>query len=162
MARTSLPILIAFLVAFSGNAAHAVFPESGDSEIERPPIYFAGIKAIEDGDYAKGLEIMRSFVEEDPQDADAWALIGFSLRKTKRYVDSELAYQKALEADPKNLAANAYAAKLYLETGRVQDAEQKLAVLDDLCAGGKGCEERQRLAEMIEAYKKTGKVDADW
>jgi tetratricopeptide (TPR) repeat protein len=162
MARASLPILIAFLFAFSGNAAHAVFPESGDSEIERPPIYYSGIKAIEDGDYAKGLEIMQSFVDEDPQDADAWALIGFSLRKTKRYVDSEHAYQKALEADPKNLAANAYAAKLYLETGRVQEAEQKLAVLGELCAGGKGCEERERLAGMIEAYKKTGEVGSDW
>ena len=162
MARASLPILIAFLFAFSGNAAHAVFPESGDSEIERPPIYYSGIKAIEDGDYAKGLEIMQSFVDEDPQDADAWALIGFSLRKTKRYVDSEHAYQKALEADPKNLAANAYAAKLYLETGRVQEAEQKLVVLGELCAGGKGCEERERLAGMIEVYKKTGKVGSDW
>ncbi len=162
MARTSLLIRIAFLLAFGGNVAHAVFPESEESEIERPPIYYAGIKAIEDGDYAKGLEIMQSFVDDDPQDADAWALIGFSLRKTKRYVDSELAYQKALKADPKNLAANAYAAKLYLETGRVQEAEQKLAVLDDLCAGGEGCEERQRLAGMIEDYKKTGTVGSDW
>ncbi len=162
MVRASLPILIAFLVVLGGSAANAVFPESGDSEIERPPIYYSGIKAIEDGDYAKGLEIMQSFVDEDPKDADAWALIGFSLRKTKRYVDSEHAYQKALEADPKNLAANAYAAKLYLETGRVREAEQKLSVLDALCAAGKGCEERQRLAGMIEAYKKTGKVSSDW
>lgn len=162
MARISLPILITFLLAIGGTAAHAVFPDSGDSAIERPPIYYTGIKAIEDGDYAKGLEIMQSFVDEDPQDADAWALIGFSLRKTKRYVDSELAYQKALEADPKNLAANAYAAKLYLETGRVQEAEKKLTVLSDLCAAGTGCEEKQRLAEMIAAYKKTGKVEGDW
>jgi len=162
MVRISLPILIAFLLAIGGTAAHAVFPDSGDSAIERPPIYYTGIKAIEDGDYAKGLEIMQSFVDEDPQDADAWALIGFSLRKTKRYVDSELAYQKALEADPKNLAANAYAAKLYLETGRVQEAEKKLTVLSDLCAAGTGCEEKQRLAEMIAAYKKTGKVEGDW
>lgn len=162
MVRASLPILIAFLVAFGGNVANAVFPESGDSAIERPPIYFAGIKAIEDGEYAKGLEIMQSFVDEDPEDADAWALIGFSLRKTKRYVDSEHAYQKALAADPKNLAANAYAAKLYLETGRVREAEQKLAVLQDLCTGGKGCEEHERLEEMISSYKKTGKIEDDW
>lgn len=162
MARAGLPILIALLIALGGNAAIAVFPESSNSEIERPPIFHAGVKAIENGDYAKGLEIMRSFVDEDPQDADAWTLIGFSLRKTKRYVDSELAYQKALEIDPQNLAANAYVAKLYLETGRVREAEQKLAVLSDLCIGGKGCDERQKLADMIESYKKTGKVGSDW
>ena len=162
MARAGLPILIALLVALGGNAAHAVFPDSGSGEIERPPIFFAGVQAIEDGDYAKGLEIMQSFVDEDPQDADVWTLIGFSLRKTKRYVDSELAYQKALAIDPKNLAANAYSAKLYLETGRVQEAEQKLAVLGELCTGGKGCDERQKLADMIESYKKTGKVGSDW
>ncbi|WP_420402246.1 tetratricopeptide repeat protein [Nisaea sp.] len=141
--------------------AEAVFPES-DSAVERPPIWAAGVTAIETGDYTRGLEIMRSFVEENPEDADAWSLVGFSLRKLKRYVDSEHAYQRALEVDPKHLAANAYAGKLYLETGRVLDAEKRLAVLDELCKAGSGCEDREKLAGMIENFRKTGKAGDDW
>lgn len=154
-------LVAAGLLAAILQPAFAVFPET-DSAVERPPIWTKGVEAIENGDYAKGLEIMRSFVEEDPKDADAWSLVGFSLRKLKRYVDSEHAYKQALDINPKHLAANAYAGKLYLETGRVLDAEKRLAVLDTLCAEGTGCEDRLKLAGMIESYKKTGKVSEDW
>ncbi|UUX48508.1 tetratricopeptide repeat protein [Nisaea acidiphila] len=159
MMRTALIATGLLLAALQ--PAGAVFPET-DSAVERPPIWTTGVKAIEDGDYAKGLEIMRSFVEENPEDADSWSLVGFSLRKLKRYVDSEHAYQQALELDPRHLAANSYAGKLYLETGRVLDAEKRLAVLDALCAEGVGCEDRQKLAGMIESFRKTGKVSDDW
>lgn len=157
--RTAL-IAAGFLLA-ALHPAGAVFPET-DSAVERPPVWAAGVKAIESGDYARGLEIMRSFVAEDPKDADAWSLVGFSLRKLKRYVDSEHAYQQALEINPKHLAANAYAGKLYLETGRVMDAEKRLAVLAELCAAGTGCEDREKLAGMIESFRQTGKVGDDW
>ncbi len=157
--RTAL--IAAGLLLAGLQPAGAVFPET-DSAVERPPIWAAGVKAIEDGEYAKGLEIMRSFVEEDPKDADSWSLVGFSLRKLKRYVDSEHAYQQALGINPKHLAANAYAGKLYLETGRVLDAEKRLAVLDELCKAGTGCEDREKLAGMIESFRKTGKVSEDW
>lgn len=159
MIRTALTAL-AVTLALCGTAA-AMIPDTGGA-IERPPIYFEGIDAIEAGDYAKGLEIMKSFVEEDPKDADAWTLVGYSLRKLKRFVDSEHAYQQALEADPKNPAGNAYVGILYLETGRVLEAEQRLDVLSEICADGIGCKARDTLREMIESYKKTGKTGADW
>lgn len=161
MMRTGIALLAMVLLFTAPHPAGAVFPET-DSSVERPPIWAAGVKAIEDGEYAKGLEIMRSFVEEDPKDADAWSLVGFSLRKLKRYVDSEHAYQQALEIDPKHLAANAYAGKLYLETGRALDAEKRLATLDELCRAGTGCADRDKLAGMIESFRATGKVSGDW
>ncbi|MBO6561492.1 MAG: tetratricopeptide repeat protein [Nisaea sp.] len=156
-----IALIAAGILLAAQQPAGAVFPET-DSAVERPPIWAAGVKAIEDGEYAKGLEIMRSFVEEDPKDADSWSLVGFSLRKLKRYVDSEHAYQQALDINPKHLAANAYAGALYLETGRVLDADKRLAVLDELCKEGKGCEDREKLAGMIESFRKTGKVSEDW
>lgn len=158
---TRVMMIAAGLMLAMISPAEAVFPES-DSALERPPIWMTGVKAIEDGEYAKGLEIMQSFIEEDPKDVDAWSLVGFSLRKLKRYVDSEHAYQKALELDPRHLATNAYAGKLYLETGRVQDAEKRLTILKELCAGGTGCEDQKKLAAMIETFKKSGKVSDDW
>lgn len=159
MIRTALTALILLLAA--GRDAGAVIPDTGGA-LERPPIYFAGIEAIEKGDYAQGLEIMKGFVEEDPEDVDAWSLVGFTLRKLKRFVDSEHAYRTALDIDPDHLAANAYAGTLYLETGRAQEAETRLQVLRQLCADGVGCEEADKLAAMIESFRETGKAGDDW
>ena len=47
--------------------------------------------------------------------------------------------------------ANEYLGELYLETGELKKAEGRLAELVAACPSG--CEEREELAEAIEAYK---------
>ena len=60
-------------------------------------------------------------------------------------------YGIALELEPKHRGANEYLGELYLETGQLEKAEQRLKVLDQACFFG--CEEYDELKEAIEAYK---------
>ena len=54
--------------------------------------------------------------------------------------------------DPRHLGANEYLGELYAETGKLDLAKERLAVLEAAC--GKSCEEREDLAKAIAAAEK--------
>lgn len=59
-------------------------------------------------------------------------------------------YDTALELNPKHRGANEYLGELYLELGRLEEAQARLDVLDGACFFG--CEEYSELKAKIEAY----------
>lgn len=77
-------------------------------------------------------------------------LLGYSNRKLKRYDLALAYYQKALELQPKHRGANNYVGHLYLETGRLEQARERLAVLDQACTFG--CKEYSDLQQAIAGY----------
>jgi tetratricopeptide (TPR) repeat protein len=127
-------------------SAHAVdnMETSGDIDLTSAR---AKIKAQ---DYKGALAELRDLAE-DNQNADVYNLLGFTLRKMGDYTTSLSYYTKALDLQPDHKAAREYLGELYVETGRMDKANEQLAVLTKLCPVG--CEEREDLEKAIAAKK---------
>ena len=79
--------------------------------------------------------------------------MGYSLRKgaTPDFAGAEKFYNEALRIDPTHRGALEYSGELYLQTGDLARAEQRLAALDKACFFG--CEEYSDLKKAIVLYK---------
>jgi len=89
----------------------------------------------------------------DTGNADWNNLMGYSLRKgpTTDFAGAEKFYNEALRIDPKHRGALEYSGELYLQTGDLARAEQRLAALDKACFFG--CQEYSDLKKAIAQYK---------
>jgi tetratricopeptide (TPR) repeat protein len=90
-------------------------------------------------------------VARDPQNADAYNLMGYATRKSGDANGSLRYYTTALQIDPKHLGAHEYIGEAYLMLDRPQEAQQHLARLDSLCLFG--CSEYRMLKTAIANYK---------
>ena len=88
--------------------------------------------------------------------ADWNNLMGYSLRKGKTpdLPGAEKYYEAALRIDPKHRGALEYSGELYLMTGELPKAEQRLATLEKVCA--MKCEEYGDLKEAVARFKAAG------
>ena len=85
-----------------------------------------------------------------PDNAYALNLMGFSERKMGESSTALMYYKKALDLQPTHIGANEYLGELYLELKQPDMAEQRLAVLQQVCGS---CEEYTELKEKIEKFK---------
>ncbi len=115
------------------------------------PDYAAGASAAQGGRYDEALAHLKKVVERNPKNADAWNYIGFSERKLGKFPDALSAYEKALAINPGHLGANEYLGELYLATGDMPKAQERLARLAKLC--NSGCAEYRALKSAIDAKK---------
>ena len=81
----------------------------------------------------------------DKKNADILNYLGFSLRKTGNLEKAEIFYLKGLKLDASHLGINEYLGELYVQTGRIELAKERLQVLY-----GCNCEEYDELKELIE------------
>ena len=115
--------------------------------------YERAVKLVEAADYEDALEILERLNREASGNADVLNMLGYAHRKLGRVEAAFGHYRKALAIEPRHLGANEYLGELYLETGELEMAEERLAELAIACPSG--CEERDELSEAIAAYKKT-------
>jgi len=96
----------------------------------------------------------------DTGDADWNNLMGYSLRKgsTPDFAGAEKFYDEALRINPWHRGALEYSGELYLMTGDLAKAEQRLAALDRECTFG--CKEFSDLKKAIAQYKAGGRVSS--
>jgi cytochrome c-type biogenesis protein CcmH/NrfG len=127
-------------------SAHAVDNMETSGDIDLTSVR-AKIKAQ---DYKAALAELRDLAE-DNQNADVYNLLGFTLRKTGDFATSLSYYTKALDLKPDHKAAREYLGELYVETGRMDKANEQLAALTKLCPAG--CEEREDLEKAIASKK---------
>ena len=116
------------------------------------PDFSAAERAVKAGDYADATTLLAKVLAHDPKNADAWNYLGFSNRKLGKLPDALADYEKALIIDPNHLGANEYLGELYLETGDMAKAKERLAKLDQICLFG--CEEYRTLKAAIDAKAK--------
>ena len=92
----------------------------------------------------------------DSGNADWNNLMGYSLRKgpTPDYAGAEKFYNEALRIDPRHRGALEYSGELYLMTGDLPKAEQRLATLDKLCTFS--CSEYTDLKKAVANFKANG------
>jgi Flp pilus assembly protein TadD len=92
----------------------------------------------------------------EPASADWNNLMGYSLRKADaaNLPEAEKFYDEALRLEPKHRGALEYSGELYLMTGNLEKAEQRLAALDKACF--LPCEEYIDLKRAVARYKAAG------
>ncbi len=99
----------------------------------------------------------------DSSNADWNNLMGYALRKSgaANAAESEKYYNEALRINPKHKGALEYSGELYLMTGNLPLAEQRLSTLDKACF--LPCEEYRDLKKAVASYKANGnKYVGDW
>jgi tetratricopeptide (TPR) repeat protein len=82
---------------------------------------------------------------KDKKNPDILNYLGFTLRKTGNLEKAEIYYLKGLELDAGHLGINEYLGELYIQTGKINLAKERLEVLN-----GCKCKEYTELKELIE------------
>jgi Flp pilus assembly protein TadD len=93
----------------------------------------------------------------DPASADWNNLMGYSLRKADPVAnagEAEKFYNEALRIEPRHRGALEYSGELYLMTGNLAKAEERLGALDKACF--LPCEEYSDLKKAVARYKAAG------
>lgn len=106
-------------------------------------------EAIEAERYADAIPVLRDKLADDPRDADAHNLLGFALRKSGDVDGAFEHYRKALAIKPKHVGANEYLGELYVELGDLERARAHLATIKKSFSCFFGCDEYDRLAQVI-------------
>jgi Flp pilus assembly protein TadD len=132
--------------------AFADMPAEPKATPENPNVV-AGRKAIEAKDYKAAVGHLAKAVQEEPRNADAHSMLGYSYRKAGTFDKSMEHYQRALKLDANHRSAHEYLGELYLDMNQLANAEKQLAALKKACPFFGRCEEFEDLKEAIEKYK---------
>ncbi|MGH6879346.1 tetratricopeptide repeat protein [Hypericibacter sp.] len=135
----------------SGTSSTTSTYSSSTATVTSPAQQYAAAKKLVDAQqYNEAIPLLNQLVAENPADADALNLLGFSHRKLGHQNKALGYYEKALATMPNHLGANEYLGELYLEMKDLPHAEERLAVLQKACTS---CEEYTELKEKIADYK---------
>jgi Flp pilus assembly protein TadD len=139
--------LIVLVVALTRPVAAVDYIRLSPSEFAEDLVRASNL--AHDERYDEAIAILRDLVADEPEDADALSLLGYSLRKLGQLDRAEHFYLRALEAEPEHLGANQYLGELYVKRGDLENARIRLGVLSAACAGF--CDGRDALASAIAA-----------
>ncbi len=138
--------------AFAGAAVANREPPLLEAEASAPGAdYAVGQAAVEAGDYEAAVEHLMKAVAAEPDNADAYNLLGYTHRKLQNFPAAFASYELALEIDPDHARAHQYIGEAYLETDNLEMAEQHLRALDLICLFG--CADFDDLKEAVELYR---------
>ena len=94
--------------------------------------------------YSQAFKKLNTAYKSDKKNPDILNYMGFTSRKTGNFKDAESYYLKGLDLDPKHNGINEYLGELYVQTNRIDKANERLAVLKNC-----NCEEYQELELII-------------
>jgi len=130
---------------------HAADTETSPAKNAASADYTAGQKAVEAKQWTAAADAFRRATLQDPKNADAWNMLGYSSRWAGKYPEAFDAYARALALEPHHRGANSYLGVAYVRTDNLGKAREQLAKLDGIC--GKDCDEYKLLAKAIAEYK---------
>ncbi len=121
----------------------------GSSTASSTESSYADAKAMVDaGKFKDALPALQMITQDDPKNADAWNLLGFTHRMLGHMDDASKAYLVVLKINPNHLGALEYQGELFLKTGKPDLAKANLAKLKALCGN---CEQFGDLDKAISA-----------
>ncbi len=138
--------ILALLSALGGTSAFAAGTSDETSDTASVADYQTAEAAILAGNYTEALPILAAITAAEPQNADAWNLLGFASRKSGDLPAAGVAYGKALAINPEHLGALEYQGEMYLELMQPDKAMENLVKLQAICGD---CEEAADLAEAL-------------
>ena len=159
MFKKILIILIAvFIFAQYVGVSHGASSDSGSSEnylnqYKQAKKFVERAKKLEEKNktdraaklYVKALEKLQEAYKADRNNPDILNYLGFTLRKTGKLKEAEKFYLAGLKIKPEHNGINEYLGELYVNTGRMDLAKERLAILKSC-----NCEEYTELKEVIE------------
>ena len=136
--------LLFLLICFQFGLLHAA-DISGPSEAGTD---LATAKShIQKKEWPLAISSLEKFVKANPNNADGFNLLGYSLRNAKRYPEAIFNYKEALRIDPLHQGAHEYLGVAYIQTKEIGKAKELLVSLEKIC--GVQCEEYQDLKKAI-------------
>ena len=117
------------------------------------PNIVAGRKAIAAKDFKSAVNHLTKAIQEEPKDANAHSMLGYSYRKLGTFDKSMEHYHAALRIDSTHRSAHEYLGELYLDMNQPDSAEKQLVVLKKVCPFFARCEEYEDLKKAIDTYK---------
>ena len=154
MTKLSIALAAALATAALGAVSPAFsFGSSSDSapKAAAMPEMQQAQAAIKAQQWSTAITLLNKVVASQPNNADAFNLLGYSTRKNGNPQASLAYYEKALALNPKHLGAHEYIGEAYLQLKQPEKAEEHLRVLGPLCAYN--CEEYKDLNAAIRAYR---------
>jgi tetratricopeptide (TPR) repeat protein len=94
--------------------------------------------------YSQAFKKLNKAYKSDQKNPDILNYMGFTSRKTDNFKEAENYYLKGLDIDPTHNGINEYLGELYVQTNRIDKANERLAVLKNC-----DCEEYQDLELII-------------
>lgn len=146
----ALAISAAPVIAAGSGSDDGGSNDSGSSR-DVDPDFAAAQKAVDAKDWPRAIPYLKKAVGTDPKNANAYNLLGYSLRHVGDFEGAFASYGRALAINPKHKGAHEYIGEAYLQTGNLGKAEEHLEALDDICFFG--CEEYRELKEKIAEFK---------
>jgi Flp pilus assembly protein TadD len=104
---------------------------------------------VERGRWKDAIAALRQILDKEPRHADALNLMGYSLRRSGDMAQAEDFYLRALKVRSSHRGANEYLGELYVETGKLDKARERLEALASIC--GTDCKEYKELKAAIDA-----------
>ena len=153
-----MKICLAMALAMSLGAFGAPFAvsaagdEDTDGTDETRSGYERAVELIEAADYEDAVDVLEKLNRDASGNPDVLNMLGYAHRKLGRVEAAFDYYRAALAIEPRHLGANEYLGELYLETGELEKAQERLGELAIACPAG--CEEHDELAEAVAAYRK--------
>ena len=124
----------------------------GKSQYSHLPSDFdKAVESIEAEDFSMAIKQLESLQNTRNNDADVLNLLGYSHRKLNDFTLAEEYYTRALSIEPEHKGANEYMGQLYLQTDRLDKAEERLKVLKK--ASFFPNKQYRKLKKAIKAYK---------
>src|SRR5437870_4101277 len=149
MKSLSTVIMLVVCLVFMQARAFASQPKAKPQNVN----VAAAREAIEAKDFKAAVGHLTKAVQENPNDADAHTLLGYSYRKLGTFDKSMEHYQKALKIDSNHRSTHEYLGELYLDMNQPANAEKQLEALKKACLFFGKCEEYDDLKEAIEKHK---------
>jgi len=100
--------------------------------------------------YQKAQKLLIASNAEIPNKADTLNYLGFTTRKLGDFETGEKYYLEGLAIEPGHIGINEYLGELYVATGRIDLAKERLNILKNC-----NCVEFEELKEIIEGKKKS-------
>ena len=94
--------------------------------------------------YSQAFKKLNKAYRSDKKNPDILNYMGFTSRKSGNFKEAEGYYLKGLNLDPKHNGINEYLGELYVQTNRIDKANERLAVLKNC-----NCDEYQELELII-------------
>ena len=153
-----IALLVLMVLLLNSNFVYSAASSGGD-EKSKTSLYKSGKKLVNRAKkleeknktekakklYLKAYEKFEKAYTKDKKNADILNYLGYTLRKTGNLEKAETYYLQGLELDAAHLGINEYLGELYVLTGRIELANERLEVLTS-CK----CEEYEELKELIE------------
>jgi Flp pilus assembly protein TadD len=117
------------------------------------PNVVAGRKAIEAKDFKSAVGHLTKAVQEEPMNANAHSMLGYSYRKAGTFDKSMEHYHAALKIDSNHRSTHEYLGELYLDMNQPDSAAKQLVALKNACPFFGRCEEYDDLKKAIDTYK---------